>query len=94
MIKIFHSGASIKKFEGELYQALERGYIFRFDHLKRPKMPSAIPQIVGVEILFSDIVTDKQIKSIKEYIEYTYKFVVNDTFLEVGKTPKIMLVEY
>lgn len=91
----FHNTKLIRKFESELHLAQNKGFITCLTHVKRPKMPSAIPEVVGIEIFFSDHVSDNKIAKMKEYIEYQYKFSFDmSTYMEKGKWPKIVYVEY
>lgn len=50
--------------------------------------------LIGVEIMFDDAVTDKQISKLVKYIEEKYKFGVLTELCERGTTPKILIVEY
>lgn len=83
----------IKNFEKELNDAKNRGYIHEVTLIKRHSNFGGI-ETIGAEILFLDIITDKQIGKIKTYIEREYNFVVLNFLLENGKLPKILLVQY
>lgn len=83
--------SKIVSFETELYVAHRRGYIFRYVYTKEIDILSSKAKIVGVEILFSHVVTPKQISKIQAYILRNYGFDVDDTLTDdVG----ILIVRY
>ena len=69
----------ILEFEKELYVAHRRGFIFRFVHLEEISNLSNKKLITGVEILFSDLVTQVQIAKIQSHILTKYGFETDDT---------------
>lgn len=81
----------ISNFERELYVAHRSGYIFRFVHTKEIDVLSSRAKIVGVEILFSDIVTPTQVSKIQTYILNSYGFDVDDTLCD---DVNILIVRY
>lgn len=96
MIKpFFYTSKLIRRFESELHVAQKQGFIANLTHVKKPRMASAIPEVVGVEIFFSDQVTDETLERLKKYIEQEYKFAFDiETYMEKGKLPKIVYVGY
>ena len=91
MMAIISKDAKIQKFETELYMAHRQGFIFRYIHTKEIDVLSSRTKVVGVEILFSDVVTPKQVSQIQTYILNTYGFDVDDTLSE---DINILLVRY
>jgi hypothetical protein len=90
-MNILSKTAKMCKFETELYVAHRRGYIFRFVYIKEMNTLSFRPDVVGVEILFSDAVTPKQISEIQSYILTRYGFDVDDTLCD---DVNILIVRY
>lgn len=84
----------IKRFERELNKVKNEGYIHRITSIERHTFASGGIQTIGTEILFTDFVTDDQLKKIRTYIEREYNFVVLNFLLETGKLPKILLIHY
>lgn len=86
---------NILSLEKELYVAHKRGFVFRYTHLSELNSFYDYSKNIGIEILFSDAVTDEQIKKIKTYIERTYGFYVDaTTYMNPNETPKIIIVRY
>lgn len=83
--------SKIINFERELYVAHRSGYIFRFVHTKETDVLSSRAKIVGVEILFSDVVTPKQVAKIQTHILNNYGFDVDDTLCD---DVNILIVRY
>lgn len=83
---------NIKKFSEEMQQAKNLGYVASLCELVE-KTPFDQVICVGMEIIFSDVVEEKAIYSIKEYIELSYEFLVDASSLYVPKT-QIVLVWY
>lgn len=95
MLKRCLQNRIIKQFEKELFDAERSGFIASITQVKASKFPGALPQVIGVEVIFNDSVTDEHIDKIKVYIEQTYKMIVDTTtFIERGLKPKIIYVEY
>lgn len=84
----------IKNFERELAEVKNRGYIHEITFVKAHRDIYGGTEIIGAEILFLDHVSDKQINKIQTYIERQYNFIVVNSLIEVGKLPKILLVQY
>lgn len=82
---------NILKFETELYVAHKRGFVFRYVHLTEFEGLGEHPKIAGVEILFSDEVSLKQVSQIQDYITKTYGFEIDDTLCE---DINILIVRY
>ena len=69
--------------------------IFCYTHITEPSFLNKDSRVVGVEVIFSDVITFEQVKKIKNYIEQTYKFCVDDTtFMSPITTLKIIVVRY
>jgi hypothetical protein len=81
----------ILEFETELYVAHKQGYIFRYVHTTELDTLSSKEKILGVEILFSDVVTPKQVSKIQTYILKNYGFEVDDTLCD---DVNILIVRY
>jgi len=94
MLKL-QKDTDIRSLEKELYVAHKRGYVFRYIHLTELNALYDYSKIVGIEILFSDTVTDDQISGIKNYIEKRYGMIVDTTtYMNPNETPKIVIVRY
>lgn len=85
------SDGKITNFLNELYVAHKRGYIFAYVQTTESNTISSKPNIVGVEILFSDQVSLKQISKIQSYILTKYGFEVDDTLCD---DVSILIVRY
>lgn len=81
----------IFNFEKELYVAHRRGYIFRYVHTTELDDLTSKEKISGVEILFSDVVSPKQISEIQSYILIKYGFELDDTLCD---DVNILIVRY
>jgi hypothetical protein len=69
----------ICEFEKELYVSHKRGFIFRYVNLEETNQLNGSRMITGVEILFSDSVTQVQLSKIQAYILSNYGFETDDT---------------
>lgn len=95
MVKNIIKEKFIESLERELYVAHKRGFIFRYTHISELSSFGDVSKIVGVEILFSDQVSVKNINEIKQYIESRYDFDVdNTTYMDPVKPVKIVVVRY
>lgn len=94
MIHQFIKNKTIKKLMAELIRAKKEGHIVFITDITDVKIPGGSPQIVGVEIIFTDKVTDSQVCKLKQYIERVYKFDVDTSLMELGRVPRILLVNY
>lgn len=81
----------ICNFLNELYVAQRRGYIFTYVPTTEPSNLNLKPDVVGVEILFSDRVSLRQISKIQTYILSKYGFEVDDTLCD---DVNILIVRY
>ena len=85
----------ILELEKQLYVAHKLGHIFRYTHITSYCDLGDFSKSVGVEILFSDEVSLRKIKEIKNYIENKYKFYVDDlTYIDPSSKVKIITVRY
>lgn len=82
----------IGQFINELELAQEQGYVSSLCTMLEKNSFDRIVSI-GVEILFSDFVQEKQIDSIKTYVESRYGFFVDATSLYHPLT-QIIIVKY
>lgn len=71
--------SKILEFEKELYVAHRQGFIYRFVHLEELNNLNNKKMITGVEILFSDVVSQEQLAKIQAYILTKYGFETDDT---------------
>jgi hypothetical protein len=94
MIHHFLKNRAIKKLLGELQNAKKQGYVVFITNIDDIKIPGGTPEAVGVEIMFTDKITDSQVSKIRTYIESTYKFEVDTSLMELGRIPRILLVMY
>lgn len=92
MIHSTSKAKRIRGFEKEIKLCVSQGHIHLITQLRKPHYIMA--PMFGVEIIFNDGVTDKQIKQIKQYIEYQYGFFVDETLYQSDKIPKIIMVWY
>ena len=94
MIHQFIKNKAIKKLMYELIRAKKEGHIVFITDITDVKIPGGSPQVIGVEIIFTDKITDSQVCKLKHYIEKLYKFDVDTSLMELGKVPRILLVNY
>lgn len=94
MIHQFLKKRSIKKLMTELVQAKKLGHIVFITDITDIKIPGGSSQVTGVEIIFTDKITDNQVCAIRDYIQRVYKFKVDTSLIERGRIPKILIVEY
>lgn len=78
----------------ELKRAKKQGHIVFITDITDIKIPGGCAEVVGVEIIFTDKITDGQVCKIRKYIESTYKFSVDTSLMELGRIPRILLVMY
>jgi hypothetical protein len=82
----------IQKLLNELELAKDRGYIHSlYEMVQKSAFDKIVP--VGVEILFSKAISEKQVFLMKEYIENTYEFFVDASSLYTQST-QIIIVRY
>ena len=94
MIQQFLKKRLIKKLMSELVQAKKLGHIVFITDTTDIKIPGGIAEVTGIEIIFTDKITDNQVCAIRDYIQREYKFKVDTSLIERGKIPKILIVEY
>lgn len=94
MIHQLLKNRAIKKLLGELNCAKKQGHIVFITDITDIKVPGGSSEVIGVEIIFTDKITDKQVCKIRTYIEMNYKFSVDTSLMELGRVPRILLVMY
>lgn len=94
MIHHFLKQKAIKKLLVELNRSKKEGYIVFITDITDIKIPGGCVEIIGVEIIFTDKITDKQVCKIRKYIENSYKFKVDTSLMELGRIPRILIVMY
>lgn len=94
MIHQFLKNKAIKKLLIELNRAKKQGHIVFITDITDIKIPGGCVEVIGVEIIFTDKITDTQVCKIRKYIEDTYKFKVDTSLMELGRIPRILLVMY
>lgn len=85
---------SIKKLRYELERAKKLGHIFSLTDITDVKLPGGQIDVIGIEIMFSSDISEKQVCKVVKYIQDRYKFCVLTYLLERGIDPKILIVEY
>jgi hypothetical protein len=94
MIHQFLKNKTIKKLLVELNRAKKHGHIVFITDITDIKIPGGCSEVVGIEIIFTDKITDDQVCKIRKYIEANYKFKVDTSLMELGRIPRILLVMY
>ena len=94
MIENLLKNRKIKKLLLELESAKTLGHIVFITDITDVKVFEGETEVIGVEVMFADMVTDKTISRLRTYIESRYGFSINTELIERGRGPKILIVEY
>jgi hypothetical protein len=94
MISNLLKNRRIKKLQNELIAAKNIGSVVFVTNVTDITVPGGTENVIGVEIMFCDRVTDDQVSKIVSYIKDTYHFNVITELCERGNNPKILIVEY
>lgn len=94
MIQQILKRIATRKLMNELRRAKNAGHILYITDITEVKIPGGDSEICGVEIIFDDNITDKQVCKLRDYIQAVYKFKVDTSLVEKNQIPKILIVEY
>jgi hypothetical protein len=78
----------------ELESAKKLGHVVFITNVTDVKVIGGETEIIGVEVMFADKVTDKTVSQLIKYIQSRYGFSINTELIERGSGPKILIVEY